>query len=231
MPYRGVSDCMTSLGERFPQLRELLHRFGSTQIRNQGTVGGNIANASPVGDLPPVLLALDASLVLCSQKGEREVLLSEFFTAYKTTVMQSDEYIHSILIPNINSFRAEPAPAKLKIYKISKRFDDDISAVCAVFNLITDNKKISSIKIALGGMAATPARAPSLEQTLLGLPIDTKWTDDVRQRVHAAIGADFTPISDARAGADYRSQVTANLVKRLLLEVNQVPDTQVLHYV
>jgi len=226
----SLSQCMGTLGELFPQVQLLLHRFGSTQIRNQATVGGNIANASPVGDLAPVLLALDASVVLRARGEEREIALSEFFTAYKQTALHVGEYIHSVLIRHLPAYRGPVPEATLKIYKISKRFDDDISAVCAVFNIFVEGGDISSARIALGGMAEVSARAPALERALVGASVKTDWTQEFEQQIQSAISADFTPISDARASASYRSKVTANLVKRLFLELNHTPLTQVSFY-
>lgn len=226
----SLSQCMTSLCEWFPDLQPLLHRFGSTQIRNQATVGGNIANASPIGDLPPLLLALDAVVILNAHSGEREVPLNEFFLGYKSTAMNLGEYIRHVRVPQYSVFRENASAARLKIYKISKRLDDDISALCMAFNLRVQDNAIQSIKIGVGGMSAIPARATALEALLQGFQLTTQWHAQTQAQIMDAISQDFQPISDVRASAEYRTQVAVNLVRRLILELSGDDLVQVVHY-
>jgi len=210
----SLFDCDKLLQVRYPQISELLHRFGSTQVRNQGTIGGNIANASPIGDLPPVLIALDARLKL--QRGEqtRVVLVEEFFVDYRKTILQPGEFISAILLPL--PFEGQ----MFRVYKVSKRLDDDISAVCIAINLSLDRDskdkiRVNSARIALGGMAAIPKRATGCEAILQSAELDTSTID---QAAHA-LDEDFSPISDARASAGYRIQVAQNLLRRFYFEV------------
>ncbi len=209
-----LSQCGDLLRAEYPDLAELLHRFGSTQVRNQATLGGNIANASPIADLPPVLIALGADLVL--QRGEqlRSLAVENYFIGYKKTELAKGEFIRSIRLP-----RAKPGGI-LKCYKISKRLDDDISALCAVFFVsLKDNGKnkvVETIRSGFGGMAAIPKRAHHCEQALLGKPLNDK-TLETGQR---ALAKDFQPISDVRASAAYRMTVAQNLLQRLFIELS-----------
>ena len=196
------------LQQHFPAFAELLERLGSRQIRNQGTLGGNIANASPIGDTPPVLLALDARLHLRSLSGTRTLPLAQFFTGYRTTALQQGEFIESVEIPKLKSDEI------LKVYKISKRFDDDISAVCFALWLKMDGDVIADVRIGCGGMAATPARAFKTEVFLRGKVFD----EAAVQAAGATLASDFQPLDDLRASAAYRLAVTANLLHRAWLE-------------
>lgn len=196
------------LQQYLPAFGDLLVRLGSRQIRNQGTLGGNIANASPIGDTPPVLLALDACVQLRSLFGTRAVPLSQFFTGYRTTVLRQGEFIESVEIPKLKNNEL------LKVYKISKRFDDDISAVCFALWLKMEGEVISEVRIGCGGMAATPARALNAENELRGKVFDEASV----QAAGAALASDFQPLSDVRASAAYRVAVTANLLRRAWLE-------------
>ncbi len=192
----------------YPELEELIERFGSLQIRSKGTVVGNIANASPIGDWPPVFLALDATLVLHSYRGSRELPLKEFFLAYRKTALAEGEFIQGVRIPVRSSqlfFRA---------YKISKRFEDDISSVCAVMALSMNGDVVTQARVAFGGMAAVPARATGCEEALAGINL----RDDALDTVRNALDEDFAPIDDARASATYRSLVARQLLQRLQAE-------------
>lgn len=202
------SECQSVLVENWPELGELLERLGSLQIRNQGTVGGNIANASPIGDMPPVLIALDAELVL--QRGEtvRQLPIESFFTGYRQTALAPGEFIRAIRIPKRGTGE------RLRIYKVSKRLEDDISAVCGAFDVAVENGEVVSASIAFGGMAEIPKRASHCEQALLGQP----WQRGVIDAAMTAMREDFSPISDFRASAEYRGQVAANMLLRLYLE-------------
>jgi len=202
------SACQNKLTEHYPQLKELIERLGSKQIRNQGTLVGNIANASPIGDMPPVLIALNAELELVKGQTKRKVKLDDFFVDYKQTLLQQGEYIAHILLP------LPEKDQQFRVYKISKRLEDDISAVCGAFSLNIQKGKISQVRIAFGGMAATPKRASSCEQAMLGQTLNQETIDKAKQ----AIIKDFQPISDFRASSEYRSQISQNLLQRLLWE-------------
>ena len=192
----------------FPAFAQLLDRLGSLQIRNQGTLGGNVANASPIGDTPPVLLALNARVNLHSDGGSRSIPIESFFTGYRKTVMAPGEFIESIVIPKLQDGDV------LRVYKISKRFDDDISAVCLALWLQFEGDIVTAVRIGCGGMAATPARAFKTEQALLGRPFDAAAVTAARQ----ALAEDFSPIDDVRASAAYRIAVAGNLLTRARLE-------------
>lgn len=199
----------------YPDLGQLLLRFGSRQIRNTGTIGGNVANASPIGDLPPVLLALDATFTLQSANGKRKLPAEAFFMGYRQTAMQAGEFLRSIRFP-----RSDPKK-QLKIFKISKRIDDDISAVCAAINVQVHKDRIKSISTGFGGMAAIPKRASHCEQALIGQVLDKETIDQARH----AIEKDFEPIDDVRASAQYRTNVAKGLLNRLHIELTQ-PDAK-----
>lgn len=202
------SQATNHLVELYPDLKELIERLGSLQIRNQATIAGNIGNASPIGDMPPVLIALGAKLVLRKGKTTRIVAVEDYFVKYKVTVLQTSEFIEKIIIPR-------PKPnTQFKAYKISKRLEDDISATCGAFNIQVENGHITNIAIAFGGMAEIPKRATHCEQVMINQP----WNDQTVERAINEMAKDFTPISDFRASADYRLSVSQNMLRRLLLE-------------
>jgi xanthine dehydrogenase small subunit len=189
-------------------ISELLRRFAGPQIRNSGTIGGNIANASPIGDLAPALLAHGAVLHLRRGNAQRQVPLDRFFVSAGKSVLEPGEFIRGFHVEEPDE------PVLFSVYKISKRFDDDISAVCGAFALTVDRGTITNARIAYGGMAATPKRALAVEAAL----IDEPWT---RETIDAALNAydqDFTPLSDMRASAGYRMDVAKNLLVRFFLE-------------
>jgi xanthine dehydrogenase small subunit len=188
----------------YPAFADLLTRLGSRQIRNLGTLGGNIANASPIGDTPPVLLALDASIEIGGAKGTRWLAMTEFFQGYKKTALQAGEYIRRIRVPTLRSGQS------LQVFKVSKRWEDDISAVLVAVWLEMDGQIIRQARIGLGGMAAVPARASSAELALFGQPLVQAVFDGASAR----LADDFTPIDDVRASAAYRLQVAANLLRK-----------------
>jgi len=197
-------DAAPTLIEAFPALRPYLSRLGSRQIRNMGTIGGNIGTASPIGDMPPVLLALEASLTLVSTRGTREVPLDEFFLDYRKTALAPDEIIQSISMPRLwegESFHCD---------KVSKRRDQDISTVAGAYRVRVRNGKIEDARLAFGGMAATPRRARAAEAALL---------KDGFAAAADAIATDFKPVDDWRGSASYRLQVAANLLRRLELRL------------
>ncbi len=189
-----------------PDFAELLRRYGSVQVRNSATIGGNIANGSPIGDSPPPLIALGATVTLRHGKDRREIPLEEFFIAYGKQDRQPGEFVESIFIPAQSD--------TLKCYKISKRFDQDISALCGCFAITVEGGKVTAARIAFGGMAATPKRASAVEIALIGQP----WTKTTIRAAMDKYGADFQPISDMRASADYRLKTAANLLMRYFVE-------------
>lgn len=206
------SDCKEILCREYPDLHELIERLGSRQIRNQGTLGGNVGNASPIGDMPPVLIALKAQLVLRSASGSRTLAVEDYFVRYKVTAQRPGEFIESITIP-----RAEQGLI-FRAYKISKRLEDDISAICAVFYLSIKNGVVVYASIAFGGMAEIPKRAECCEKTLINQP----WNEATVATAMTALANDYTPISDFRATAAYRTQVSQNLLQRLFLETDGI---------
>lgn len=198
------------LDQHYPTFAHLLHRLGSAQIRNRGTLGGNIANASPIGDTPPVLLALEAQLLLAGPEGERELALDEFFLDYKKTALRDDEVIRAIFLPH-------PEPAQhLKVWKISKRREDDISALLGAFHWRLEEGVLREVRLAFGGMAATPKRAYDAEAALEGQPPKA----DAFAAACDALAGEFSPMSDVRGSADYRQLAAANLLERLRRVVN-----------
>ena len=203
------SDAMDALAEEYPGLVEVWLRFGSTQVRNSGTVGGNIANGSPIGDMSPCLLALDAEATLNRGGKRRKVPLRDFFIAYGKQDRQEGEFLESLILPRLG--KAE----HLYAYKISKRFDQDISAVLMAAWIKEDQGKISHIRLGFGGMAATPSRALQTESALIGHDL----SQPLPVEAISALAKDFQPISDMRASAEYRVTVAGNLLQKLLLEV------------
>ena len=218
----ALSDCYEALEAEYPDFGELLQRFASLQIRNQGTLGGNIGNASPIGDSPPLLIALGAQIVLCKGQVRRTLALEDYFIEYRVTARQESEFIEKIIVPRASAEQA------FRAYKVSKRLDDDISAVCAAFNLRIDNGVVRDARVAFGGMAATPKRATHCEAALIG----AQWNDSTVERACAALGEDFTPLSDFRASKEYRLLSARNLLRKYFIEL-QTPhiETRVTAYV
>ena len=206
-----LSDIEPYLLTHFPSLKEVIERFASVPIRNQATLGGNIANASPIGDMPPVLLALNASIMLDNGEKTRTIALKEFYVGYKKTTLRSGEWIRSIHIPLLAETQT------LKVYKISKRMEDDISAVCMALKISVKDGKVTALRSGFGGVAATPTNCELLEASM----VDKIWCH--QQNVDAGkqiLGEAFTPIDDVRASADYRSLMLQNLWHRFWLETN-----------
>ncbi|MFP4262364.1 MAG: xanthine dehydrogenase small subunit [Halomonas sp.] len=195
------------LDEHYPTFAHLLHRLGSAQVRNRGTLGGNIANASPIGDTPPVLLALGARLWLAGPDGERELPLDDFFLDYKQTALCEGEVIRAIFLPRPEAGR------HLKVWKLSKRREDDISAVLGAFAWRQEDGVLRDVRLAFGGMAAIPKRAAAAETALEG----QAPTPEAFAAARAALAEDFQPMSDVRGSADYRRLSAANLLERLRL--------------
>jgi xanthine dehydrogenase small subunit len=202
------TDAHALLAAHHPDLGELIRRLGSQQIRNAGTLAGNVANASPIGDTLPALLALDASLVLQQGKARREVPLDGFFTGYRKTALRAGEIIASIRVPVRSPARA------FRAYKISKRFDQDISAVCGAFAVTLAGGRVKDVRVAYGGVAATPMRARACERALTGRP----WDEATIAAALPVLDGELAPISDARATSAYRRLVARNLLRKFQLE-------------
>jgi len=194
----------------YPDFTKILKRYGSPQIRNVGSVAGNIATASPIGDCLPLLLSLNAKVVLQDLKKTKVLSFDGFFINYRKTKLKKGQFIHSIRIPLFknNIFKA---------YKVSKRFDDDISSICAAFNLEIVKNKIQSVRIAYGGMAEIPKRAVFSEKILL----NALFTEETIHKAKEALEKDFKPISDMRASGLYRMKVAKNLLEKCCVEINQ----------
>lgn len=203
-----LADAYAALVKDRPQLHNFAARFAGLPVRNSGTLGGNVANGSPIGDSMPLLIALNANVVLMSVRGHREMPLEQLYTGYRKNVMAADEVLAWIKVP-----RPQPGEA-MKAYKISKRYDDDISAVCLAINLQVQDGQVAAASIGAGGVAATPVRALQTEAALTGKP----WTQATVRQTMAVLRAEFSPISDMRASAAYRSEVLGNLLQRYWLE-------------
>ncbi len=212
----SLSEAERFLAGRIPLLAQLFPQFASRLIRNRATIGGNLGTGSPIGDTPPVLLALDAVLVLASAQGEREVELSEYFTGYRETVRRADELIRAVRVPlplaNLTAF-----------HKIAKRRFDDISSVAVGFALDVQDGVVRDARIGLGGVAATPVRARATEALLVGRP----WTTETARTAAAALGLEGTPMSDHRASAEYRSIMLSQALLKLHAESAELEDAGV----
>ncbi len=213
-----LEQAYAAMTQHYPELEEMWKRFASVPIRNAGTLGGNVANGSPIGDSMPALIALGAQVVLQQGDVTREMPLEDLYLAYQKTAMQDGEFLAAIKVP-------VPPPATdrtqhFRTYKLSKRFDQDISAVCAAFAVTLENGQtgqndlIASARIAFGGMAATPKRAAAAEAALTGQP----WTEDSITAAMQALSSDFAPLTDMRASESYRRRAAANLLYRFWLE-------------
>lgn len=190
----------------------MLRFFGARQIKNRATVGGNLCNASPIGDLAPVLLAFDADVELRSAASSRRLPIADFFLDYRKTALQPGEILFAVHVPR------PPADARFGAYKVSKRRELDISAVCAgLLVRIDDAGRVSEARFAYGGMAATPKRASHAEAAVVGEP----WNEATAERAAAAVEQDFTPMSDHRGSAWYRNRVAANLLRGFFAETRE----------
>lgn len=206
------TDVRSALAALSPQLDELMRRFGGEQVRNAGTIGGNIANGSPIGDLPPVLIALGAKLVLRRGDDRRSIPLEGFFLDYRKQDRREGEFVEAVIVPKL------AADALFHVSKISKRFDEDISAVCGAFLLrIGEDGRVAESRLAYGGMAGIPKRAAAAETALIG----RNWDEAAVTAAIAALPKDFTPLRDMRASAQYRLTVAGNLLRRFLIETTQ----------
>ncbi len=203
-----LSNAMAVIVELYPDLDELFRRFASPPIRNAGTLGGNIANGSPIGDSMPALMVVGTSLVLRSGGDTREIQLDDFYIDYQVNELGPGEFIERIRIP------LPEGNEVLRSHKLSKRFDQDISAVCVAYRLTLEDDRVASFRMACGGMAATVRRAYQCEAEIEGQP----WNDETLNRATNALQKDFAPISDMRASADYRLAAVQNLLRRFYLE-------------
>ena len=206
----SLTDAFAPLEQHYPELREVLRRFASPPIRNAGTLGGNVANGSPIGDSMPPLIALGARVVLRKGDALRELPLEDLYLGYQKTAMQPGEFVERVRVP------VRSPALRFATYKISKRFDQDISAVCAAFAITVEGGTIRSARVAFGGMAATPKRAAQCEAALTG----QAWNEVICERAAAALARDFTPLSDLRASAGYRLRVAQNLLRKFQLETS-----------
>jgi xanthine dehydrogenase small subunit len=207
-----LTDAFAALVESRPQLEEFAQRFAGLPVRNSGTLGGNVANGSPIGDSMPLLIALGASVVLMRQKGQtiahRELRLEDLYTGYRTNVMARDEVLAWIKVP-------KPIAGEFsRVYKVSKRFEDDISAVCLAICLHVENGVVAQASIGAGGVATTPVRAIKTEAALAG----NTWSSATIEHAMEVLREEFAPISDMRASSDYRRTVLGNLLQRFWLE-------------
>ena len=203
-----LADTVPVIVQHYPGFDELFRRFASPPIRNAGTLGGNIANGSPIGDSMAALMVVDTSLVLRCGEVEREIPLNDFYHDYMVNDLQPGEFISRILIP------LPEDDARVSSQKWSKRFDQDISAVCTAYRLVLDDGKVASFRMACGGLAATVRRATKTEAAITGKP----WTGETVDAACATLAEDFTPISDMRAAADIRVIAVQNLLRRFFAE-------------
>ena len=207
----GVSlqDAYAALCACYPlELSELWQRFASLPIRNAGTLGGNVANGSPIGDSMPWLIVLGSQVVLRGPDGVRVLALEDFYLGYQQKDLRAGEFVQAVRVP------LPSAGQRFRTYKLAKRFDQDISAVCAAFAVTLDGDTIVDARIAFGGMAATPKRAGEAEAVLRGRP----WIEDTLRAAMEALGRDYAPLTDARASGSYRMRAAQNLLRRFWLE-------------
>lgn len=205
-----LEDAYRALCSHWPELETFAARFAGLPVRNSGTLGGNVANGSPIGDSMPLLIALGARVVLASLRGERSMPVEDFYTGYRQTHLAADEVLAFIDLP----VPASPAGQWLRAYKISKRYEDDISAVCLAIRLRLEGERVVDISIGAGGVAAVPVRARRTEAALLG----HIWSEALVAQAAQVLREEFSPISDMRASAAYRRQVLGQLLQRLWLQ-------------
>lgn len=207
----SLESAWSALAARMPSLEEVWLRFASPPIRHAGTMGGNVANGSPIGDSAPVLMALDASLELRRGATVRRVRLEDFYLGYMKNDLQPGEFVQAIVVPLASFGRA------LRAYKNSKRYDSDISAVCAALAVRVEQGVVREVRFAFGGMAAVVKRAAGAEAAVLG----QAWSQATVESAQAALAKDFQPLTDMRASADYRMKVARNLLMRFWLQTRE----------
>jgi xanthine dehydrogenase small subunit len=225
-------DAHAALARLHPDLGELVRRIGALQVRSAGTIGGNIANGSPIGDMPPALIALGATVTLRRGDGRRTIALEDFFVRYGVQDRQSGEFVESVWVPrpensspSLLGEEFDPTrPNLIRIFKLSKRFDSDISAVCGAFAFRIDNGVVTSARIAFGGMAGTPQRANATEAALTG----KLWSEATIEAAAVALAQDYTPLTDVRGSSAYRLSAAANLLRKVWIETQVAEPTSVL---
>jgi len=203
-----LTDGWAALVTEFPTLAEMAQRFGSPPVRNSGTLCGNLANGSPIGDALPVLIALDAQLELRRGSHVRLLPLERFYLGYQRTALEPGEFVVSVKVPLVQETRWIAA------YKLSKRFDQDISSVAAAFSVQVKDSCVVAARIAFGGMAAIAMRAHATERALIG----ARWTHASVEAAAEKLADDFTPLTDMRASSGYRLKAAGNLLRRFYLE-------------
>jgi xanthine dehydrogenase small subunit len=211
------ADAEQELTAWHPAFGELLRRLGGRQVRNLGTVCGNIANGSPIGDMPPALIAAGARLVLRQGSAERHLALEDYYLAYGRQDRRAGEFVEAVIVPPIGD-------RIFRIYKISKRLDQDITAVCAGVSVRIEGGLVADARVAFGGMAGIPQRAVTIEAALIGQP----WTPEAVALAAEALAQDFTPIDDMRASASYRLSVAKNLLVRACLDLPNIAELEAL---
>jgi xanthine dehydrogenase small subunit len=205
------TDAMATLEAHYPDMADMIRRLGSEQIRNAGTIGGNIANGSPIGDSPPPLIALGSRLILRRGDRYRELALEDFFLDYGRQDRQPGEFVAAVRVPLADPKRI------LRCYKIAKRFDQDISASLGAFALTLAGSEVEDIRICFGGMAPVPMRAHQTEAALKG----KEWNQDNVEAACWGMSEDYTPITDMRASARYRLRVAQNLLRKFFIETTE----------
>ncbi|CAN5453865.1 xanthine dehydrogenase small subunit [soil metagenome] len=208
----SLESAWRALAERVPALTDVWLRFASPPIRNAGTMGGNVANGSPIGDSPPVLMALDAQIELRRGARVRRMPLDAFYLDYMKNQLEAGEFVQALAVP------VEAMSRQVRAYKISKRFDCDISALLGGFAIALEGDVVKEVRLAFGGMAATVKRGAKAEAALVG----QAWSQEAVNAAKAALAEDFRPLSDMRASAAYRLQVAQNLLQRFWLETRRV---------
>ncbi|MDR5865330.1 xanthine dehydrogenase small subunit [Halomonas koreensis] len=207
----SLTAAYAALIRHYPEAAEMGERFASVPIRNAGTLGGNVANGSPIGDSMPWLIAVGARVALRSREGSRCLPLEDLYLGYMKQALQDDEIVEAVEVPR------PPADQRFRTYKVAKRFDSDISGICAAFAIRLDRGRIASARVAFGGMAATPARAAKCEAALSG----QSWTEATARAAMAALAEDYSPLTDMRATEAYRLQTAQNLLYRFHLETRE----------
>ncbi|QKV52302.1 xanthine dehydrogenase small subunit [Comamonas antarctica] len=203
-----LTQAFAALQALWPELDEFAARFAGLPVRNAGTLGGNVANGSPIGDSMPLLIALRARIVLASQRGERRMPIEDFYTGYRQNQLAADEVLARIEVPKPR------AGELLRVYKVSKRTDDDISAVCLAIQLTLQDGEVQAASMGVGGVAATPVRARATEAVLAG----AAWNETSVTQAADTLRHEFQPLSDMRASGDYRRALLAHLLERYWLE-------------
>ena len=206
-----ITELMQAIEPISTSFYKMLARYGSPQVRNAATIGGNIANGSPIGDGPPALIAMGATLILRQGSERRRMPLEDFFIAYQKQDRLPSEFLEAIELPKKQPY--------LRCYKLSKRFDQDISAVCGCINISIKDGIIAHARIAFGGMAGTPKRAQTAEAALIG----QLWNSETFTKAQEAMSKDFTPLSDMRASASYRVQAAENMLMRYYHDIEHEP--------